>query len=143
MEKRRRVKEFLRQKNVDMVLFQETKRIEISEQFLKTLWPEDLVDFMAVDAKGSAGGLLCVWKPEVFELIDSCSNRNYIIPSGKIHLVIECVVVNVYAPNDRIMRRKLWAIYNLSFLNLGASGEILMKLEQWLKGNDVKEEIGG
>lgn len=41
-------------------------------------------------------------------MIEWCSNRNYIILSGKIRHVIDCVVINVYAPNDRIMIRKLW-----------------------------------
>ncbi|XP_028080657.1 uncharacterized protein LOC114282206 [Camellia sinensis] len=65
---------------------------------------------MAVDSGGIEEGLLCVWRPEVFDLIDCCSNRNCIILSGKMHQLIECVVVNVYAPNDRSMRRNLWKI---------------------------------
>ncbi|XP_028083239.1 uncharacterized protein LOC114284511 [Camellia sinensis] len=63
---------------------------------------------MVVDADGITGGLLCVWRPKVFDLIDCCSNRNCIILSGKMHQAIECVVVNVYAPNDRSVRRNLW-----------------------------------
>ncbi|KAL7220662.1 hypothetical protein ACSBR2_013525 [Camellia fascicularis] len=50
IEKRKRVTEFLRHKKVYMVMFQETKRSGISEHFVKSLWPNDMVGFMAVDA---------------------------------------------------------------------------------------------
>ncbi|XP_028107640.1 uncharacterized protein LOC114306563 [Camellia sinensis] len=130
IEKRMRIKEFIRQRNIDMVLFQETKRSEMSELFVKSLWLEDLVDFMAVNADGITGGLLCVWRPEVFDLIDCCSNRNCIILSGKIHQLIECVVVNVNAPNDRSMRRNLWKI-------LGNLKPKFSKL--WCIGGDFNE----
>ncbi|KAL7186017.1 hypothetical protein ACSBR2_027885 [Camellia fascicularis] len=55
------------ERNVDMVLFQETKRSEMIELFVKSLWPEELVGFMVVDAEGSAGGLVCVWRPKGYE----------------------------------------------------------------------------
>ncbi|KAF5933855.1 hypothetical protein HYC85_030026 [Camellia sinensis] len=62
-----------------MVILQETKKANVSEQFVKSIWPHDLVDYMIVDAVGSAGGLLCVWKPRIFSLADCCCNRNFIL----------------------------------------------------------------
>ncbi|XP_028121122.1 uncharacterized protein LOC114318425 [Camellia sinensis] len=50
IEKRKRVKEFLMHKKVYMVMFQETKRSGILEHFVKSLWPNDMVGFMTVDA---------------------------------------------------------------------------------------------
>lgn len=37
---------------------------------------------------------------EVFSLVDYCSNRNFIILSGTLYSSFECVVVNIYGPND-------------------------------------------
>ncbi|KAL7180039.1 hypothetical protein ACSBR1_043283 [Camellia fascicularis] len=34
----------------------------MTELFVKSLWPEELVGFMAIDAEGSAGGLLLAWE---------------------------------------------------------------------------------
>lgn len=81
-----------------MVILQETKKANVSEQFMKSIWPHDLVDYMIVDAVGSAGGLLCVWKPGIFSLADCCCNRNFILLSGILFNSLECVIVNVYAP---------------------------------------------
>ncbi|GMP77684.1 hypothetical protein CsSME_00033867 [Camellia sinensis var. sinensis] len=65
-EKKRRIKAVIKEQKVDMVLLQEIKRANISDQFVKSIWPYDLVDSMNVDADGSVVGLLCVWKPDVF-----------------------------------------------------------------------------
>lgn len=55
-----RVKELLRLKRVDMVLLQETKHSSIGANDVRSLWPSDSVEFMAVDMIGTAGGFLCI-----------------------------------------------------------------------------------
>ena len=59
-EKKRRIKAVIKERKVDMVMLQETKRANISNQCVKSIWPYDQVAYMNVDADGSAGGLLCV-----------------------------------------------------------------------------------
>ncbi|KAL7170659.1 hypothetical protein ACSBR2_035523 [Camellia fascicularis] len=102
-----RIKELLKEKNVDMVWIQESYRSSISEGFVRSIWPNETLDYMVVDAKGSVGGLLCIWKLEVFTLIDCNCARSFIILSGTIHQTLECVVGNIYAPNEVVDRRKL------------------------------------
>lgn len=80
-KKKRRIKAVIKERKVDMVLLQETKRTNIQDQFVKSIWLYDLVASMNVDVDGSAGGLLCVWKPEVFSLADCCCKRSFIILS--------------------------------------------------------------
>ncbi|XP_028082515.1 uncharacterized protein LOC114283844 [Camellia sinensis] len=109
-EKRRKLKELLRARKVDIVLIQETKKAEISESFVRSLWPGDQMEFMAVDAVGNAGGLLCIWKPEVFSLSDCCCSKNFILLSGITSLNFSCIIVNVYASNDLLKRRRLWEL---------------------------------
>ncbi|XP_028122001.1 uncharacterized protein LOC114319190 [Camellia sinensis] len=77
----RKVKEILRQKKGRHGPISRNKKNRDIKAVVRALWPEDLVDFVAVSADGSAGGMLCVRKTEVFELIDCCSNKNYIILS--------------------------------------------------------------
>ncbi|XP_028121375.1 uncharacterized protein LOC114318640 [Camellia sinensis] len=74
------------------------------------------MDFMAVDLAGATGGLLCIWNPEVFQLVDCCSNKNFIILSGTIYNSFECVILNIYGPNDMGGRKVVWD--SLARLNL-------------------------
>lgn len=59
-EKRRKLKEIIRVRKLDFVLLQETKKAEISELFVRSLWPGNQMEFMAMDAIGNTGGLLCI-----------------------------------------------------------------------------------
>ncbi|KAL7248437.1 hypothetical protein ACSBR2_003212 [Camellia fascicularis] len=64
---------------MDMVLLQETKKSAGDESVVRSLWPFDSMEFMVVDAEGSAGGLLCIWRPEVFALKDCCSSQRFVL----------------------------------------------------------------
>ncbi|KAL7216522.1 hypothetical protein ACSBR1_028464 [Camellia fascicularis] len=66
------------------------------------------MEFMVVDAEGRAGGLLCIWDPNVFQISECCSNRGFILLSGTALKSFDCVILNVYAPNDTRRRDKLW-----------------------------------
>ncbi|GMP88503.1 hypothetical protein CsSME_00040473 [Camellia sinensis var. sinensis] len=75
-----------------MVLLQETKRVAFDSNLVRSVWPEDNLEFMEVGASG----------------IDCCCSRNFILLAGKIRLDFDCVVINVYAPNEVTKRRDLW-----------------------------------
>ncbi|CAL5344813.1 unnamed protein product [Camellia sinensis] len=81
-EKRSKVKSVIRARKVDFLLLQETKRSLVDANFVKSLWPWDQLEFMEVGAEGSAGGLLCLWNPQNFELKECCCSRNFILLSG-------------------------------------------------------------
>lgn len=66
------------------------------------------MEFMSVDSEGTAGGLLCIWYPEVFQLGACCSSRRFILLSSTIFNSFECVLLNIYAPNDVGGKGKLW-----------------------------------
>lgn len=107
-EKRGKIKKLVFDRKVELLMMQETKRRSMNDCFVRSLWPLENFEFMVVDSDGSAGGLICVWNPKVFQLKDCCSTRNFILLSGVFHQSFECVVVNLYAPNDDIRRKKLW-----------------------------------
>ncbi|KAF5934417.1 hypothetical protein HYC85_030588 [Camellia sinensis] len=78
-EKRRKIKNLVRERKIDVLLLQETKRSKVDEMFLKSLWPWEELESMEVGAEGSVGGLLCLWNPQIFELKECCSNRNFVL----------------------------------------------------------------
>lgn len=88
-------------------MLQETKKSKVHDRFVRSLWPNESMEFMGVDAKDSAGGLLCIWKPDVFALKDCCSSRRFILLSVTFHCSIDCVIGNIYAPNEEAIRRQL------------------------------------
>lgn len=110
LEKRRSLKNLIKEKMVDMVLIQEAKGSCMDENFVRSLWPEDDLGCIGVDTEGSVGGLLCLWKPEVFQIKGCCSSRNFILLSGLVYRRLDYVIVNVYAPNDSSGRRHLWVV---------------------------------
>ncbi|XP_028104164.1 uncharacterized protein LOC114303229 [Camellia sinensis] len=108
-EKRRKIKKGVVERKVDIILLQETKKSKISISLIRSMWPGDRFEFLAVDAVGRAGGLLCIWNPAVFQLMDSCCNHSFLLLSGTLFSSFPCVIVNVYAPNDVVKRQELWA----------------------------------
>ncbi|XP_028113488.1 uncharacterized protein LOC114311546 [Camellia sinensis] len=104
----RKIEQVFCERKVDMVLLRETKRSTIDEKFVRSIWGIEQMDFMAVDSAEVAGGLLCIWNPEVFQLVDCCSNMNFIILSGTLYNSFDCVILNIYVPNDLGVRKVVW-----------------------------------
>lgn len=65
----------IKEGGVDIVLLQETKRGSMEEEFIKLMWPFEKMEFMGVDAEGTAGGLLCIWNPDRFRLKECCTQE--------------------------------------------------------------------
>ncbi|XP_028091349.1 uncharacterized protein LOC114291686 [Camellia sinensis] len=129
-EKRSKIKNILKERGVDVVLIQETKRRNLEETFIKSIWPFDKMEYMGIDADGSEGGLLCIWHPDRFKIVDCCGSINFIILSGTSGQSFECSAVNVYAPNDVGKRRQPWE----SLKNLKISYP-----NPWCMGGDFNE----
>lgn len=80
--------------------FKKQKKSSMEEMFVRSIWLWERMEFMAVDSGGSAGGLLSIWNPELFQLLDCCYHRNFLLLSGVALSSFECVFINVYGPND-------------------------------------------
>lgn len=50
--KRMKIKSVLRDRGVDVVFFQETKKVGISKTFIRSIWPRAEMDFMVIDPDG-------------------------------------------------------------------------------------------
>ncbi|XP_028104872.1 uncharacterized protein LOC114303894 [Camellia sinensis] len=107
-EKRGRIKRLLRDRHIDVAFLQETKKVIDTEFAARGLWGSRKMEFMSVDPVGTAGGLLYIWDPDVFQLVGSCCNRRFILLSGTLYSSFDCVLLNVYAPNNVSSRSTLW-----------------------------------
>lgn len=107
-EKRGMIRKILKERKIDIVLFQETKKAVESDDVVRSIWARDKMECIAINPNGLAGGLLCIWDPGVFQLVDCCSNRNFVLLSGTLFCTFECAIINIYAPNDVGARGKLW-----------------------------------
>ncbi|XP_028085071.1 uncharacterized protein LOC114286171 [Camellia sinensis] len=94
MEVEAQYKEMMRRRGGDA----ETKKSSINEEFVRLIWPGEKMEFMAVYSDGVVGGLLCIWNPDVFQMLDCYSNKNFIILS----------VLEEEWCGDSIRRRMVW-----------------------------------
>ncbi|XP_028080504.1 uncharacterized protein LOC114282068 [Camellia sinensis] len=129
-EKRRQIKKSLAERKVDIVLLQETKKAVVDSTLVRSMWPGKQFDFMTVDAIGQAGGLLCIWNPEVFFLKDCCSTQNFILLSGTLFSSFDCVIINVYGSNEVAKRKETWDVLARLKSNF---------LGPWCMGGDFNE----
>lgn len=123
--KRRKIRQSLAERKVSLVLIQETKSSSITSEVVSSIWYEDIFAYLAVDAEGRAGGLLCIWNPRVFQLEACCGHRNFILLAGTFFSSFNCVVVNVYGPLDVAKRQEVWDIFarlKTNFLGLWCMG---------------------
>lgn len=97
----------LKEREVDIVFFQETKQKSVNRNFIGSIWWKEDFDYMEVDALDTAGGLLCIWNPSTFQLEMATGSRNMILLKGTIGS-FHCVLVNVYGPNSNSGRKLLW-----------------------------------
>ncbi|KAL7161870.1 hypothetical protein ACSBR2_042363 [Camellia fascicularis] len=88
------------------------------------------MEFLSVDPEGIAGGLLCIWDPDIFQLSGSCCNRRFILLSGTLYNSFHCVLLNIYAPNDVSSRSSFWN----TLLNLK-----VYFFNPWCMGGDFNE----
>ena len=82
--KRKIIKAFLRKQKVDLLCIQETKFQSMIEGVVRSLGTRRFLDWRALDAFGSAGGILICWDKRSLEILDwevgqlsiSCRFRN-------------------------------------------------------------------
>ncbi|KAL7224896.1 hypothetical protein ACSBR1_026218 [Camellia fascicularis] len=90
-EKQCMIMKVLKERQVDVAMFQETKKSQISEVDVRSLWAREKMEFMVVDAEGPTCGLLCIWDLDIFQISECCSNKRFIIISVAFYL-FDCSV---------------------------------------------------
>lgn len=94
-EKMRKIRGLLQERKIDFLFFKETKKDGMSRDMVRSVWPNDELEFMSVDTDGSAGGLLCVWRPLIFVLLQCYNLRCFILLLGTMLPNFDCVFTNI------------------------------------------------
>ena len=71
LEKRKVIKQFIRDQQVDLVCLQETKVQNMTLKMARSLGAGRFSDWVTVDASGSAGGILLFWDKRNLEVIET------------------------------------------------------------------------
>ena len=106
--KKKIIKSFIRNQRVDLLCIQETKIQPMSKGIVKSLGSGRFLDWRALDAEGSAGGILICWDKRSLDILDweeghftlSCRFRN--VENG-----VVWVFTRVYGPFTKVERNGL------------------------------------
>ena len=109
LNKRNVIRNFIRSQRVDLVCLQETKIQNLSSADARSLGVGRLADWRAVEAEGSAGGVLVFWDTRKLELVEAELG----------HFSVTCMFKNVedgflwaftgvYGPVKRSKRELFW-----------------------------------
>ncbi len=108
--KRDRVKFWLRQWQCDIVCLQETKLDTLDRRVIRNVWGNSYVDWVVLDAVGTAGGVLLLCDKRIVEKIDSFVGRFSVsclwrgVCDG-----FTWVGTGLYGPTCDVTRQELWA----------------------------------
>ncbi len=108
-QKREVIRNFLRDWRCNVVCLQETKIDCMDIRMVRSLWGNQFVDWLALDAINTAGGVLLMWDTRVVERVDSVVGISSVTCSLK-GLVdgFDWVCSGVYGPHSADGRRGLW-----------------------------------
>ncbi|KAJ9695145.1 hypothetical protein PVL29_010576 [Vitis rotundifolia] len=107
--KRKIIKDVVRKQRADLLCFQETKMQVMSEEVVRSLGLGRFMEWRALDAIGSAGGILVCWDKRTLEIVDwevglffiSCKFRT--VEDGMVW-----VFTGFYGPFTREERECMW-----------------------------------
>ena len=107
--KRKVIKAMIRSQRVDLFCLQETKIQAMTEGVVRSLGTGRFLEWGALDAHGSAGGVLICWDKRTLEMIEmevgqfsiSCRLRN--VEDGFVW-----TFTGVYGPFSRVDREAFW-----------------------------------
>ncbi|KAL4601768.1 hypothetical protein ACB092_10G005900 [Castanea dentata] len=108
-EKRLVVKNLLRDWKCDAICLLETKLGVMSRSLVGSLWNFPYLDWVALDADYTSGGILVMWDRRVLEKVEdmmwlySVSIRWWRVVEG-----FEWACSRVYGPNEDSLRSLLW-----------------------------------
>ncbi|KAJ9545418.1 hypothetical protein OSB04_025125 [Centaurea solstitialis] len=91
------------------VCLQESHLQSVDHRIINSCWGIRAVDFAFAGSSGRSGGLITFWDPSHFVLESSFHGQNFLVVKGKWRSNnLNCLIVNVYAPNDPPGRAQLW-----------------------------------
>ena len=95
--------------NVSFLGIQETHSLKIDSFKAKSLWGNFQFDYAVCPSSGRSGGLVSIWDPNFFTMLNVFPSENILIVEGiwtSSHL--HCFMINVYAPQEDRKMETSW-----------------------------------
>lgn len=103
------VKELKVGNKISFLALQETQMGNLPAAFATKFWDRSPLVYSTVDSVGRSGGLMSLWNPSVLSIESVVKNRWFILTSGvMVGSGDRLNILNVYAPSDHILRRRVW-----------------------------------
>lgn len=107
--KLKRLNHILWKNKVNFLCLQESKMADSDLFRVKNIWGNYQFGYVESLANGRSGGILSIWDPNSFELVDSVIHENFVIVKGKwIATSFDCYIINIYAPQGEREKVELW-----------------------------------
>ncbi|GLT47336.1 hypothetical protein SLA2020_210410 [Shorea laevis] len=118
--KRKEVGRVVRKERPDFMLLQETKLQKVDGHLCRGMWYSDGCDWAMTESVGASGGLLCIWDKVKFVKLAEFSRDGFLVIEGVWGpKKVLCYLVNVYAPQDRHNKVRLWEVLGKMVMEKG------------------------
>ncbi|GKB85929.1 putative RNA-directed DNA polymerase [Tanacetum coccineum] len=133
-------------KMINCIGVQETKMTRLELFRLKSMWGNYTFDYACSLARGSSGGLISLWDPNLFMKSNIWCDKAYIIVQGQWNNSDgDFLMVNIYEPQDSSAKSSLWSRIRLIDLPMGGrlftwmnkEGTKMSKLDHFLVSENV------
>jgi len=125
--KRNKIKQLLRQHNVDFLAIQETKMDSISKSSCASIWGNEDFDWAFLPSEGNSGGILSIWRKSMATLYYTFRGEGFVGVCFDWGIDKQiCIIINVYSKCDLADKKRLWARLILARRNLGCGAWCIM-----------------
>jgi hypothetical protein len=107
--KRARICNLLHLWKADVVCFQETKLMAVTQGLIRSLWRCRYVDWLSLDSVGASGGIILMWDKRVVDRVDvAIGNFSVSCRFREVATGFEWAFSGVYGPNRAVERSLMW-----------------------------------
>ncbi|KAL5159482.1 hypothetical protein HKD37_15G043793 [Glycine soja] len=129
---------------INLLCLQETKRDSLDKALCQTLWGQSDFEWEWVPAVNTAGGLLCIWNNNNFQVEVKTAERGFIMLEGVWMAEMQRVVVaNIYAPCEIESKRQLWEKLHpterLGSRHSNSEANLIAKFNDWLAEMEIDD----
>jgi len=103
------LRKIIAREGAEFVCIQETKTMVCTDVICYALWGDNNVGWIHNEGENGGGGLLSMWKKDVFGYESHVLGKGFIAITGKhLRLSHRCVIVNVYVACALSEKERLW-----------------------------------
>lgn len=107
--KRSQVRKLTNTHSPSFIFIQETKIESFHPKSIKSIWPDEDINWYSSPSIGTSGGILSLWKTNFFVLETCHVDRNWIAVCGFIPSIdFHCALINLYNQCSIAGRATIW-----------------------------------